>query len=419
MDIFEFIRSWNLDKNPTTPRTFKKREVDLLLEDIEALYTSPAEPKIGSLNPGIRDGLDLFSSQPQRRLDSLSVPILLSKRVWLPDPVFSAIAPSAASVWEKMPDSGSTYFTNAPVIHTGWKHVAQIPASQRKDALRTIFSVAIPRLLKLEQLVQCGAIGFYSWERLVEDDLPKFQETAMTLKESGLVDKVGTAYPQHDYSLGTRLSGIRITIQDDHPVTGAKAGTPLWISEKMPILVYGLLNALTSDRLASRFEPSLPGDRIVYDFVRSNGKSYTDKPSQDNFLQLPALDAAVWEDVVAIRKDSELLDRFREMLAELSIAESSLAAEAIRGGLKDLAKELNADKALLKRTGSSTLNFLLAILGGTLVGGYTGNLASGALTTAMSAGIPYLKDLAVTAFGGQARETKLRYEVVTRILHRF
>jgi len=375
MDIFQLFREWGFDKNPETPRRLAKREVERMLEGVEALYVDAPQPKIGSLNIGLRDSLELF--EPRASLKSLALPSLLSACVWLPDPFFSAIAPSAGEVWTRMPDSGGLYFVDKPAVHTHWKHVSQLRASDRKDSLRATLRTVVPRLLKLEPLVRCGAVRFYSWERLVADELADVRGAVAALEQSEILKDVTTSFPQSKYSLGVRVGGVGVTLKDGDPTRGVAAGANLWLADKKPVLVYGILNAIASKRLASRFSPTLPGDRVVYDFVRTNGRRASTTEIVGDPVRIPALDTAVWADVIAIRRDHELLARFRDILGSLGTVDSDVAIEGFRCELESLAAELNADISLQRVLRPSSLDFLVATLGGAVGAAATGGSLTG------------------------------------------
>jgi hypothetical protein len=417
MSIYDLIEAWGLGDYSKSARRFTKKEVDSFIEEVDDLYKKPSVAKLGSSNPGLQDSLTLLSS-PKERIQTLSSTILLSEKVWLPDPIFSAIAPSAASVWGKMPDSGSTYFTGKgkPPIHTGWKPLVHVKASERKSNLRDLLTASLPKIQALKALHAIGAVGFYSWERVAEPHVERFRELVVSLQKSEFHDHAMRAHPQDQYSLGARLSGISITLASDNPLTGAKAGAKLWVGDTVPILVYGLLNAAIASELCCRFEPRLPGDRLAYDFVRMNGRLGAKSAQVGEAICLPTLNTALFEDLIAIRRDSELLATFRKLLTDISQSDTDVSLEAIRDALTDTAARIREDGALRRVFGANTVDLLISLLGGITGAAVTGELVTAAIIGIVaSIGTTYFAKLAVAAFGGEASKTNLRNEVITRV----
>ena len=170
INIYDLIDEWELHKDPAAIRKFTRHELELFLEKIEELYKNNPSPKIGSCNMGVRDTLSLLSS-PKGRLKSLSSPVLLSEKVWIPDPLFGAIAPSAAEVWKKLPESGSTFLIDSPAIQTNWKPIVDVSPSERKSTLRNTLLTYVGSILSLRSLHDIGAIEFYSWEKILAPQL--------------------------------------------------------------------------------------------------------------------------------------------------------------------------------------------------------------------------------------------------------
>jgi len=417
--IYDLIDEWGLDKRVDTIRKFTRREVNSFIEDVENLYLDAPQPKIGSSNPGIQEVLSLFST-PKTGLQSLSSSLLLAEKLWLPDPIFGAVAQSAADVWLKMPDSGSDYLLNSPIPYTQWKPLVSVKASERKDALSQYLSLYLPKILSLRKLHENGAVGFYSWERLLAPRLEHMPSIIQRLRSADLHKHVTTVYDQDQYSLGTRMSPIGIVAQSNCPETGLKAGQKLWLRDSNPILVYGLLNATISENLSCRFEPRLPGDRVVYDFVRSNGRILASTIPAERSVILPSFDNAIFDDLAIIRNDSELLDMFRKLLTKLAYAETEVSLSSIYSEVEVIAARLRENKPLRKAVGPASVNFSVALLGGIAGAAICGGCSIGALTvaaaSALTASAPlYIKQLAVAAFGGEASRAKVRNEVITRI----
>ncbi|WP_279117637.1 hypothetical protein [Acidithiobacillus thiooxidans] len=418
MNIYDLIDEWGLDKRSDAIRKFTRREVESFIERVENLYLDSPQPKIGSCNPGIQEVLSLFST-PKTGLQSLSSSILLAEKIWLPDPIFGAFAQSAAEVWLKMPDSGSRYLLNSPGAYTQWKPFVSVKVSERKDVLRQYLSSYLLKILSLRKLHENGAVGFYSWERLLAPRLDHMRNVIQELRGADLHKYVTTAYDQDQYSLGTRMGPIGIVAQSNCPETGLKAGAKLWIGDSTPILVYGLLNAAVSESLGCRFEPQLPGDRVIYDFAKSNGRIGVPTIPVEKPVILPSFNDAIFDDLAVIRNDSELLDVFRKLLTQLAHAETEVSLDAIRSEIKVIAARLHEDKPLRKAVGPASIDFSVALLGGiagaAITGSSIGALKVAAASVLTASAATYIKQLAVAACGGDASKAKARNEVITRI----
>jgi hypothetical protein len=184
-------------------------------------------------------------------------------------------------------------------------------------------------------------------------------------------------------------------------------------------LVYGLLNAVVSENLGCRFEPQLPGDRVIYDFVKSNGRIGVQTIPVERSVILPSFDNAIFADLATIRNDSELLDIFRKLLTQLAHAETEVSLGAIRSEIEVIAARLREDKPLRKAVGPASVDFSVALLGGivgaAMTGSSIGTLEVAAASVLTASAAPYIKQLAVAAFGGDASKAKVRNEVITRI----
>ena len=71
-----------------------------------------------------------------------------------------------------------------------------------------------------------------------------------------------------------RLSPIRIQIKD---APHLPPGTDLYIGDRTPMLLYGLVNTLVSTRCGAVLQPELPGDADVYEFVMSGLNFHAEK----------------------------------------------------------------------------------------------------------------------------------------------
>jgi len=419
MNIYNLLDEWGLSDTSKPIRKFNKREVSRFTEQVDELYKKNPVPKIGSVNPGIYDSITTLDKSSDLRLNSLTNMILLSKKVWLPDPIFSAIAPSASDVWSLLPESGSSYLTSSPAISVGWEPLPKVIASQRKRMLREHLSTYVGAIIRLRKLHAIEAIGFYSWERLIAPGVEQLPNLVECLRQSGVIEAVTTRFDQNQYTLGTRLGAIGIEVHTADPSDAVKAGDRMYIIDKSPMLAYGLLNAQVTAALSCRFEPKLPGDRIIYDFVRTNGSYNGKADANQQKITIPRLSNAMFDDLASIRQDSELLAVFRELLADIAVADSAPSIECIRGELQDVASRMRENSPIKKAVGPSYIDLLLGVLGGAVGMAITGGTLAG-----VAAGIfagpttTYLSRLALSAFGGEAKQAKLKNEVVARVIER-
>lgn len=417
MDIYNLLENWGLIKNQESIQKFTKREIAQFMEDVELLYGTSPIPKIGSVSPGIYDSLSMFESSGIQ-IASLSSMILLSDKVWLPDPIFSAVAPSASAVWSLMPDAGNPLLTSSPPISIGWKPLTRVVASQRKATLRKLLSTCIEAILRLRELYEIGAIGFYSWERLIEPGIENLPETIESLRQSGVINAVTTQYDQNQYTLGARLGPIGIEVQEADHLSGVEPGDRMFIGDKSHMLAYGLLNAQVAESLGCRFYPKLPGDRIVYDFIRTNGM-YTGKEEHPQInLTIPSFSNAVFGDLAKIREDSELLVTFRSLMTAIAEADSMPTVESIRSELEEVSAKLLEDSPLRRALRPSRAEMTLGLLGGVVGAAVTGGTLIGVAAAIASPVAIYLGRLALTAYGGEAKQVRLRNEVIARVIEK-
>jgi hypothetical protein len=189
--------------------------------------------------------------------------------------------------------------------------------------------------------------------------------------------------------------------------------------EKGPMVSSGILNAIWANEVAASFTPNLPGDRAVYDFLVSCGQPTPDiRPLGDAF-KLPNFSAALWPDVVAIRRDSAALGAVRAALKDAAGTAEEAALPAIRERLQTAAEGLAREASLWKATRGTVVSFGVGLLGGpsaaALVGRTSEEIAAWAAT---AFGSSLAGGLLSQAFSPERRARVKSAELVTRILDR-
>jgi hypothetical protein len=418
--LYDVLDGWDLlDEKAELGKLSLKdwRKVADALE-LAARSASP-EPSLGSVHLGLFDGHRAADGVADVR--QLAPYVLLFDRLWLPDPMFSALTHSAADTWSFLPDSGGTYFSDRPGVHEPdapnvWKH--RSPDERRNFIMRRLPAV-LRRLAELRPLVEAGAIGFVPWETALLDASfrEKLLEFVRSHREHALVTEVTQRHLQENYNLGPRVGAIGMQLGKGEPVRvdGPQEGDPLWFKEKSPFLVLGALNASFSHQVAASMAPSLPGDRDVYDYVVSNGVVAPAPQPLAEAISLPRFSAAAWADVAAIRRDADSLALFRGVLKEAAGAEESVALPYLREKLTAAADTIKKDNSLWTAVKGSLAE---ASVGAVLVGGLAAIAAESVPAAGLAALIGALPGLGHQALAGKRRAAVKRAEVILRVVDR-
>jgi hypothetical protein len=308
----------------------------------------------------------------------MALPAMLFERLWLPDPIYSFFSIDSKKAWEMLPESGSNYFVDGKTPYTDFTSFWSVPTDQRTAALQSTLPRLLARVRELKPLIDIGAIGFYPWEPLLLKKAGEMREACNRLAKSNIVNSLTQKFLQDNYSLGPRLGAMGVKFSTPPPGSQFKAGDPLWLVEKRPILLLGFLNAAYSHETSAAFLPEKTGDRIVYEFIRSGGNVDGTSFSITSKIELPRFSRAVWADIVSIRKSSSALAELRSIVRDAGGVSEEKSLPAIRDRLEKASGKLKEDSSLLKATQGSlvdvAINTSITGVGGYIVAGLDASL---------------------------------------------
>ncbi len=415
MNIYDVISEWELNGQKLNFRRYTRTTISAIANDVQNCYRGNVPVQSGRFHQSLATATDIVENR--RPIEELALPLLYSRQLVLPDPVYSVLAPKANSIWHHLPESGCKGYSDTPLIQSQWKNYWSTPSGERIEYLNSTIPALVAQLMKLKPLVETGFILLQPWEVAVETDISSIKNTALALKQHGdLVKDITQKLRQAEYNLGIRLGPISIVANQDVPATGLKKGDELWIAEKTGILVVGLIHSLLASRYQSDFVETLPGDRLVYDFVRTDG--ILRPPTQDlsGPVRIPHLSSALWPDIVAIKKDSELLERLQQVLETLAYCDSDEQIQGAREKLLEVQSQLVSDASFTKR-----MNLPISELIVTSAVGVASNLITGAaleksmLAAGLAGSVPFACKLVSAYFDKDNRAARKRRDLIVRV----
>jgi len=412
LDIYDLIEKWGLDKENHTFKRFTRSEISLIANEIMGLYNSLPK-SLGRKHLSIYDSVNV--SEANAPVASLAIPLLFSKQIWLPDPLYSVLSPNTKSVWSRLPESGPLIIMGEPGPYTPWDNYWTTRTSERVSYLDSVVPMLVKRLIELKPLVKSGYIVLYPWEIMVGENLNDIKKTVIELSnETDLLDKVRRKYKQKEYSIGARLGPIGIEV-GKNPPKGLKAGDSMWFGDASSVLYGGMLNTLLTSSLSADFINTLKGDRLVHDFIRSGGEY---NPVLENAAQisLPNLSNALWGEIVAVKKDSELIDKLSSALDGARNLTGSDAELLIRDELKLLESQFQKDLSIRKLVSSPVAELSVATMAGFTGGLFSGGNPSVALASSGIASVSsFLLKLANAHQSPERLASKRRKDIICSI----
>ncbi len=117
MNIYVVIDKWDLDKNAINLKKYSRTNLSLLASDISHLYKDNIVFSFGRSHLSIYDAIKNIE-QPQY-LPNLALPLLISKQIWLPDPLYSMLSIETKPIWHRLPEGGANNYSNTPLITSG------------------------------------------------------------------------------------------------------------------------------------------------------------------------------------------------------------------------------------------------------------------------------------------------------------
>lgn len=268
-NIYTVIDKWNL--NNLDINILSDTELDKLINDIENAYNNAGMPTKNGMHLSITDSVHIMET-PECDIRNITYPLLFSSQIWLPDPIYSAVAKLSSELWKKLPESGSKDIT-IPIMIKPWWNLYDKQATERKQILQEVISRFLPRLLQIRELVDHNFIYIYPWELMLKNNFPIYGKSITDLEgKEELIFKLTTQYKQSDYSLGIRLPSFSIQGFINNQLQN------LYFKDQGQILLLGLINANITNYLKSDLYEIKKGDRLIHDYIRNGLSLCSDNP---------------------------------------------------------------------------------------------------------------------------------------------
>lgn len=379
MDVYSLIEEWSLDRDGLSFKRFTRAQISEIASALTAIYSNPIEFSAGRKHLSLHDSVSAIEGL--KPLPSLSSSLLLSKQIWLPDPLYSALSLHTKSVWRRLPESGPKNINGNLSAYMPWGNYWSTTPSERISYLDSVVPGLVKQLLKVKPLVQCGLIYLFPWELIIRDSINDIRSAVLALQSKTDVLKVVTRkYRQHEYSIGARLGPIGLMMKSD-PSGHAKEGDPLWFGDPSDVLYGGLINTLATSALSADFINTLKGDRLIHDFIRSGGE-YSPVIENQARILLPNLNNAIWEDIVAIKKDSELVSILAGLIDSTKNLNDEHAYAAMKEELKEIEGKLSNDLSIMKLVSAPFAELSIGTMAGVTTGLLSGAGPLGSLAVA-------------------------------------
>ncbi|MCX4149853.1 MULTISPECIES: hypothetical protein [Paraburkholderia] len=418
MDIFGVIRKWELDRPNLDFNKFSRKAAGQMADDIQNCYLKAPPPSVGRFNQSLHMATEIVEGR--KRAEELALPLLFSKQVMLPDPLYSLLAPRASALWNRLPEGGNKSYSKTPLITSPWKNYWSTDISERFAFLNATLSPLVAQMLKLQPMVDTGHILLQPWEVAVESEVELLRKSVADFqKKPDVIKEIAQRFKQAQYSAGVRLGPIGLEVSDDSPSHGLLKGDPMWFGDKAEILVMGLIHSIVASKYSSSLLDALPGDRLVYDYVRTGGILNPKTDQIVNSIQVPNLSEALWDDIIAIKNDSELLNQLKDTIAEVAYCNSDDQKVLIKEEIAGIASKLKADTALKKYAKFSVSDLGVGLIAGAVSNAMTGSPAATAATAAaVGAGLTFGGKLVSEYFGAENESLRRRRDVIVRINHK-
>lgn len=368
--------------------------------------------KIGSGLLNLKELEDIITGRVP--LSKLGIYIMLFDTVWLPDPFYSYLTKEAKTAWSYLPESGSDYMGKAGV-HIKWEQVWDaIPKDRKAIALR-VFKPVIQNLRLLKPLIEMGVIKFFPWEKIISSDPVALKESVLEASKDSGLQKVSTSFNQDEYSLGVRLGPMGISMPRGDPSTGVKPGERLFFVDKRPMVTTALVHFLTSVKLGASHIPHLSGDYAIMEYLLENKYQSSKSMPLTKSLDLPNINKATWEDIVAIREDSEVLTAIRGVLKEAYYADEEKIKNELKESLNEISSKIRDEKSLMRAVGQQLGSFNASVLGGIGTGAITGGGKEMIVGAVVGGAVPLVYNLIKSTLGEDATKLKTRQDLLIKL----
>jgi hypothetical protein len=417
-DIYFVLDSWGLLKEDVNLKIYSNRELLQVGREIESCYSEASKQMLGRAHLGVTRSIRYVEGN--ELLSSIAVPLLTFNQIWLPDPIYSFFTRQSFEAWKLMPDSGSRFFTKQPSIHTAWTTYWGCSHENRNDYLLKTLPGILNRMKIIRPLVNDKVIFLWPWELLVNNCYKEMKESIQILEKSQIINVITKKYNQNEYNLGPRIGSIGVELSSNDSIHGLKAGTKMWLGDTIPVLVYGLLNTMVSEYFGANFISELPGDRIVHDFIRSGGNIEPPSMELGKHVALPRFTEAIWDDIIAIRKDSESLSLLRNIISDASNLDEEFSMESIKDRISDVINKINCEKSIWKVVKDGTSEVIIGAFGGFITMAVSGTtIPLSTVGAGAGSGLAFLWQLYKGLGNKNFREARKRVELYTKIIEKY
>lgn len=383
LTFLEILDAWDLLDEGRRIDAYSMSNWRSIAEALSQCHDPEPAAVLGSVLPGLHQAAAL--SEGRAPIEAIAPHLVMNQSVWLPDPLYTFLVRDSTVAWKQLPESGNSV-TETPAIYTNWRQLWDFRAVDRQAEAARHLSPVLDAIRKMRPLLEAGVARLFAWEQIAMPHLAEIRTCAQELIGHELAKSVTIRFKQDRYNLGIRLGSLSIRASDDTPPgSGLKPGQELHIVDISPVLVFGLLNATVSARLAAAMLAELPGDRDVHDFVMTGGVVQPETRIAPT-ISLPRFGAALLDDVIAIRENSHALGEIRQILEEASqFSEERILTEA-QDRLRESAEKLRSDASLKKVLGDAATDFNIGAVVGTALGQAVGKPLEGAVIGSLSAG---------------------------------
>lgn len=371
MTIYDLLEQWDLIEPGANLSAYSRTKIAEFARALDSLYREAPSQTSNSIILGAFDAQNIVESPGQ--MSRLGNPLLFSKRLILPDPLYSYLSTDAHKLWSRLPWSGSKAILKDTGPYCGWKNYWAPPISDRLHRLHEVFPTLQSNLLAIRPLVDRGYIALFPWERCTIPIADQLAMAAVAIEALPAIKSYYETVPQGEYATGIRVPPMAVAVAGEG-LANLKPGTPMWFGNRTPIVLLGLIGAAMSSQLGAHVYPFRKGDSLIHNAILSGQAPPTTRSlaKECNLLDFSVLG---WSDLVSLRCNDDVVNSIRETLAKAEEAESEDALLLVREELSESITKLNESASLTKIVEN---NFIAGSIGA--FGGFISSLGTGTPT---------------------------------------
>jgi hypothetical protein len=119
MKIYDVIENWGLNAESLDFGRYSRTTISAIANDVQDCYQRNVPGQTGRFHHSLATATEIVEGR--KPIEELALPLLYSKQLVLPDPLYSALSPTANSTWHRLPESGCQGFSDTPCIYSHWK----------------------------------------------------------------------------------------------------------------------------------------------------------------------------------------------------------------------------------------------------------------------------------------------------------